>query len=75
MEDNFYFLCSIDKLWFPSISIFSFLFIPISSFSQIAKGLCSSYSLHFRHLLDSMKKTISSYNTAIPIDFSAEDII
>ena len=50
--------CSIDKLSFPSFSIFNFLLqLPISSYlSQIIKELCSSsssssYSFHFRHLI------------------------
>ena len=56
-------LCSIDKLSFPSFSIFSFL--PISSsVSQIVKELCSSssYSFHLHHLSFNgiMKETISS---------------
>ena len=44
--DDMYFLCSIDKLSFPSTSIFSFLLqLPSSScVSQIIKELCSSSS-------------------------------
>ena len=59
-------LCLINKLPFPSFSIFNFLFLPsISSYVfQIMKELCtsSSYSFLFRHLPFSgiMKKVISS---------------
>ena len=54
-------LCSIDKLSYPSISIFSFLLsLPIcSSVSHIIKDLCSfPYSFHFLHLFlnDIMKE-------------------
>ena len=61
-------LCTIDKLSFPSVSIFNFLlWLPISSsVSQIIKELCSSssYSFYFRHLLFNgiMKEAISSQN-------------
>ena len=66
----------IDKLSFPSFSIFSFLlYLPISSsISQIIKELCSfsSYSFRLRHLSFSgiMKETISSQNMTNSIGFS-----
>ena len=76
------FLCSIDKLSFPSFSIFSFLLqLPISfSVSQIIKEPCpssSSYSFHFRHLFFNgiMKKVIYPQSMTNPIGFSTQDII
>ena len=74
-------LLSIDKLLFPSFSIFSFLLqLSISYFiSQIIMELCSSssYSFHFRHLSFNgiMKEAISSQNMTNPIDFSTYNII
>ena len=65
------YLCLIDKLSFPSFSIFGFLLkLPIESLvSQIIKALCSSsYSFHFRHLSfnDIMKEAVpfSEYDRA-----------
>ena len=61
--------CSIDIMWFPPFTIFSFLlYLPISSYVyQTIKELCSSCSsksLHFRHLSfnDIMKAIFLEYD-------------
>ena len=75
------FLSWIDKLLFPSFSIFSFLLqLQVSSsVSQIIKELCSSssYSLHYHHLSFNciMTEAISSENMTNSIVFSNQNII
>ena len=74
-------LCSIDKLSFPSISIFSslFKFSISSSVSQIIKELCSSssYSFQFHYLAFNgiTKEAISSQNTSFIVRFFNNNLL